>query len=112
MSTACGPRGEDRSIVDTLIAKTRTPCRGGVSPLTPKEAEGFHAQVSLWEMREEVRRIERTFRFGNFREALTFVRQVGELAETEGHHPLKRLAGDRHENDLMAARIDRIFDQY
>lgn len=26
-------------------------------------------------------------RFLNFREALTFVQQVGELAETEGHHP-------------------------
>src|SRR5271166_3628246 len=27
------------------------------------------------------------FRFRNFREALTFVQEIGELAETEGHHP-------------------------
>jgi hypothetical protein len=27
------------------------------------------------------------FRFRNFREALAFVQRVGELAETEGHHP-------------------------
>jgi 4a-hydroxytetrahydrobiopterin dehydratase len=33
------------------------------------------------------RRVERTFRFHNFREALAFVQQVGELAESEGHHP-------------------------
>ena len=32
-------------------------------------------------------RIERSFRFRNFREALTFVQEIGELAEAEGHHP-------------------------
>jgi pterin-4a-carbinolamine dehydratase len=32
-------------------------------------------------------RIERSFRFRNFREALTFVQEIGELAEAKGHHP-------------------------
>jgi pterin-4a-carbinolamine dehydratase len=36
---------------------------------------------------DDAHRIERTLRFRNFREALAFVQQVGELAETEGHHP-------------------------
>ena len=31
--------------------------------------------------------LERTFTFPNFREALVFVNRVGELAETENHHP-------------------------
>lgn len=31
--------------------------------------------------------LERTFVFGNFAEALAFVNRVGELAETENHHP-------------------------
>jgi 4a-hydroxytetrahydrobiopterin dehydratase len=30
---------------------------------------------------------ERTFSFANFREALDFVNRVGELAESENHHP-------------------------
>jgi pterin-4a-carbinolamine dehydratase len=66
---------------------------------------------------------KRHFRFRNFREALTFVREVGELAETEGHHPdislgwgnatvslqTKNIKG-LHENDfIMATKIDRIF---
>ena len=66
--------------------------------------------------------IERTFRFRNFREALAFVQQVGELAETEGHHPdisfgwgratvslnTKKIKG-LHENDfIMATKLDRI----
>lgn len=31
--------------------------------------------------------LERTFAFKDFREALAFVNRVGELAETENHHP-------------------------
>jgi 4a-hydroxytetrahydrobiopterin dehydratase len=31
--------------------------------------------------------LERTFTFENFRDALRFVNDVGELAEAENHHP-------------------------
>ena len=31
--------------------------------------------------------LERTFTFRNFVEALAFVNRVGDLAESEGHHP-------------------------
>jgi 4a-hydroxytetrahydrobiopterin dehydratase len=31
--------------------------------------------------------LERTFTFRDFREALSFVNRVGELAEAENHHP-------------------------
>jgi 4a-hydroxytetrahydrobiopterin dehydratase len=31
--------------------------------------------------------LERTFEFADFRAALAFVNKVGELAETENHHP-------------------------
>ena len=31
--------------------------------------------------------LERTFRFADFAEALDFVNRVGELAESEDHHP-------------------------
>ncbi|MGB7915630.1 MAG: 4a-hydroxytetrahydrobiopterin dehydratase, partial [Rhodomicrobium sp.] len=102
----------------TLVAKTCTPCRGGIPPLTPQEAERFHPHVPQWEVRDEARRIERTFRFRSFREALGLVQQVGEFAEAEGHHPdirfgwgyvtvamqTKKIKG-LHENDfIMAAK--------
>ena len=32
-------------MVDTLAAKTCTPCKGGIPPLTPQEAEHFHVHV-------------------------------------------------------------------
>ncbi len=109
-------------MIDTLVAKTCTPCRGGVPPLTPQEAEHLHLHVPQWEVRDEARRIERTFRFRNFREAFALVQQVTELAEAEGHHPdisfgwgyvtvamqTKKIKG-LHENDfIMAAKIDRL----
>ena len=71
------------------------------------------------------RRIERTFRFRNFREALSFVERVGELSEAAGHHPdirfgwgyatlslqTKKIKG-LHENDfIVAAKIDQFIKE-
>ena len=74
-------------MTEALASKTCTPCRGGIPPLTREQAELFHAQAPGWQLAEEAHRIERSFRFRNFREALTFVQEIGELAEAEGHHP-------------------------
>ena len=71
-------------MTEALASKTRTPCRGGTSPLTREQAELLHAQAPDWQRAEEANRIERSFRFRNFREALPFVQEIGELAEAEG----------------------------
>ena len=34
-----------------------------------------------------IKRLTRTFRFNDFREALAFTNEVGAIAEEEGHHP-------------------------
>src|SRR4051794_16498544 len=47
--------------------KTCTPCRGGIPPLTREQAELFHAAAPDWQLTEEAHRIERSFRFRNFR---------------------------------------------
>jgi 4a-hydroxytetrahydrobiopterin dehydratase len=109
-------------MIGTLVEKTCTPCRGGIPPLTRQEAEALLTQARDWNLLDDAHRIERTFRLKNFREALAFVQQVGELAETEAHHPdisfgwgyatvslrTKKIKG-LHENDfIMAAKIDRL----
>jgi 4a-hydroxytetrahydrobiopterin dehydratase len=107
--------------MSTILAqKTCTPCRGGIPPLTQIEAERLHAEAPTWALLDDAHRIERTYRLENFREALTFVQKIGELAETEGHHPdisfgwgyvtvslrTKKIKG-LHENDfIMATKID------
>jgi 4a-hydroxytetrahydrobiopterin dehydratase len=112
-------------MVEMLVGKSCTPCKGGMPPLTQGEAQSFQPQVPKWELSDKARRIERTFRFKNFGEALAFVQKVGELAEAEAHHPdicfgwgyakvalqTKKIKG-LHENDfIMAAKIDRLVDQ-
>jgi 4a-hydroxytetrahydrobiopterin dehydratase len=109
-------------MTQTLVEKTCTPCLGGIPPLTRAEAEELLPQAPEWALMDDAHRIEKTFRFGNFREALAFVHKVGELAEAEGHHPdisfgwgygtvslrTKKIKG-LHENDfIMAAKIDRL----
>ena len=106
----------------TLAEKTCTPCRGGIPPLTPQEAETYHAQAPDWALLDDTTRIERTFRFRNFAAAFAFVQKAGELAEAEAHHPdisfgwgyatvslrTKKIKG-LHENDfIIAAKHDRI----
>lgn len=70
-----------------LVTKICTPCRGGIPPLTPDEVTAFGKQVPAWSVQDQARRIERSYKFKNFAEAFTFVRNVSELAEAEGHHP-------------------------
>jgi 4a-hydroxytetrahydrobiopterin dehydratase len=66
--------------------------------------------------------LEREFKFDDFRQALDFVNEVGELAEEQGHHPDIYLSYGKvkiqlwthkinglHENDfIMAAKIDAL----
>jgi len=110
-------------VTEALASKTCTPCRGGIPPLTREQAELIRAQAPNWLLTEEADRIERSFRFRNFREALTFVQEIGELAEAEGHHPdisfgwgnatvslqTKKIKGLRENDFIMATKIDRIF---
>lgn len=107
----------------TFTAKTCTPCRGGIPPLSPDQAEAFRSKnTPEWRLEDDARRIERNFAFRDFRRALDFVDGVGALAESEGHHPdihlgwgyatislqTKKIMG-LHENDfIMAAKIDSI----
>ena len=111
-------------MTEMLAEKKCTPCRGGIPPLTLDEAGRFQSQTPNWELRDDGHRIERAFSFRNFQEALSFIRDVGDLAESEGHHPdisfgwgyatislrtkkIKVL----HENDfIIASKIDRILD--
>ena len=107
-------------MTEALVSKTCIPCRGGIPPLTREQAELFQPQTPDWQLMEEAHRIDRSFRFRNFREALTFVQEIGELAETEGHHPdisfgwgnatvslqTKKIKG-LHENDFIFGDQDR-----
>src|SRR5262249_20265854 len=105
-----------------LAEKTCVPCKGGVPPLERTAAEKLLTQAPAWKLADDARSIQRSFRFPNFSKAIRFVDKVGELAETEGHHPdihfgwgyanitlsTHKIKG-LHENDfIMAAKINRL----
>jgi len=107
------------------LAKERCEaCRSDAPTLTDAEIEELRPQVPGWRVveRDGIRRLERVYKFPDFARALVFTRQVGELADAEGHHPAiltewgsvtvtwwtHKIRG-LHRNDfVMAAKTDAI----
>jgi len=54
--------------------------------LSQTEIQGKLRKTPGWELVKN-KAIQKKFTFGNFKEALAFVNQVGELAEQSDHHP-------------------------
>jgi 4a-hydroxytetrahydrobiopterin dehydratase len=94
--------------------------------LTEEQIEDHLSNLPEWDVveREGVERLERTFEFRNFAQALAFTNQVGEVAEEANHHPAILLrwgaatvswwthsAGGITENDFaMAGRCDSLYE--
>jgi len=105
-----------------LSAKTCTPCRGGVEPMSPEQAQAMMKEVPGWKLADSAKRITRRFDRKNFAEALDLVNKIGQLAEQEGHHPditfgwgyvtveiFTHKIGGLHENDfILAAKINQL----
>ena len=105
-----------------LTAKTCTPCRGGIPPLTFEQAQAYLAEVPAWKLIDDATKIKRAFEFHDFALAMAFAQSVGKLCEEEGHHPditfgwgycmvifYTHKIGGLHENDfIMAAKVDKL----
>lgn len=89
-----------------LAKKECVPCKGGTPPLAGKELADFMAQLGGgWELKEG-RRLEKEYRFENFREALDFTVGVGEMAERQQHHPDLYLAWGKVRVAIWTHKID------
>lgn len=69
----------------SLTEKKCVPCEGGIPPFTKEEAKKYLKKVEVWALIDGA--IEKKFQFIDFKHALSFVNKVGNLAESEGHHP-------------------------
>jgi 4a-hydroxytetrahydrobiopterin dehydratase len=108
-----------------LTGMTCVACRRDAPRVTEAEMAEFLPQVPDWRLveRESIPRLERVFKVADFREALAFTNRVGELAETEGHHPAITTEWGKvtvtwwthkikglHRNDfIMAAKTDEAY---
>ena len=105
-----------------LAEKECVPCKGGVPRLQGDELSGFAKELGgNWKI-VEGHQLEKEYKFKNFREALSFTNKVGELAESQGHHPDIYLAwgvvkltiwthkvdGLTESDFILAAKVDKL----
>ncbi len=105
-----------------LDEKKCKPCEGDVDPLSKRDEEKFLQEVPSWSLnRSGTHRIQREFKFDDFKEAIKFVNKMADIAEEEGHHPnftveynvvktelFTHNIGGLSENDfIMAAKLDK-----
>jgi 4a-hydroxytetrahydrobiopterin dehydratase len=70
-----------------LTNKRCVPCEGGVEPLAGQELQAYMDEISEgWEV-VEGKKLRLQVQSKNFREALALINQIGEIAESENHHP-------------------------
>lgn len=100
-------------------------CQPGSSPATPEEIASLKPEIPDWSLLEYegVPRLQKVYKFPDFRRSLAFTNAVGAEAEKEGHHPSLLTewgkvtvswwthdVGGLHENDfILAARTDEIY---
>lgn len=111
--------------MNSLSHSVCIPCEKGGEPMNADQISKYTPQVPEWKVidSDTVSKLERVFKFKNFKDALDFADKVGELAEANGHHP--RIIVDwgkvtvlwwthavkgLHRNDfIMAAKTDSVF---
>ena len=91
-----------------LAERACVPCRGGVPPMSSGEANRLLSDLGAdWSIRdvEGVLRLVKSYRFKDFREALSFVDRVGALADEQSHHPDVHLSWGRVELEIWTHKI-------
>ena len=62
-------------------------CSGNTSIFDEKQIIEHLAKLNNWSVNDEQKMIYKKFIFKTFKQALFFTNKVGDLADTEGHHP-------------------------
>ncbi|MGO8696907.1 MAG: 4a-hydroxytetrahydrobiopterin dehydratase [Limisphaerales bacterium] len=89
-----------------LAERECVPCKGGGPPLQGEELTRLVLELGQGWRVVNGHHLERDFKFDNFRQALDFTDCVGELAETQNHHPDIYLAWGKVKLTLWTHKID------
>jgi len=107
-----------------LSQQTCEACRADAPTGTTTEQRTLLADLTGWQIvdKKGIPQLLKTYDFSNFSEAIAFTNKVGEIAESEGHHPAlltqwgsvtvrwwsHKIRG-LHRNDfIMAAKTDNL----
>lgn len=115
-------------MAEELSQQTCTACSRQKSPVSEAKIKQLKLQIPDWKIKNEQGklRLEKTYQFSDFKQALEFTQHVGEKAEEESHHPSLLTEWGKvkvtwwthaidglHENDfIMAAKTDQVFSIY
>ncbi len=99
-------------------------CRADAPRVEEPQLSKLRGDIPEWQLTEidGIPQLQRIFNFKNFRQALAFTTEVGEMAEQQGHHPALTTEWGKvtvcwwthkirglHQNDFIcAARTDQI----
>ena len=119
------PFARSKKIMSDLANKKCVPCEGNIPPFNAEEIHKYLKKVDGWEVLED--KIDgfhliKSFKFDNFLKSQEFVNKVGEIAESEGHHPdlwfgwgyarikifTHAIKGLAESDFILAAKIDQI----
>ncbi len=105
-----------------------TACTKDAPKVTEAETAQLKPQIPDWKIVEVegVSRLERIYKFPDFKTALEFTNRIGDAAEEEGHHPAlltewgkvkvswwTHAISGLHKNDfIMAAKTDQIATEF
>ena len=114
--------------MEELTEQKCVACRVGAPSVTLEERKELQPQVPEWQIITEdgIPKLDRSFKFKNFKDAISFTAEVGAAAEEEGHHPALTTEWGKvavtwwthkiknlHKNDfIMAAKTDAIYKKY
>ena len=98
--------------------------RSNEAPMPEAQVYQLMPQIPQWRIVEveDEKRLQRTFEFKDFEQALAFTNKVGAIAEKEDHHPMlitewgkvtvywwtHKIHGLHHNDFVMAARTDQL----
>jgi|SRR3972149_2284904 len=121
-------RSAGDNYMEDLTEQKCEACRVGAPSVTADEIKALQPKIPDWRIITEdgVPKLDRSYKFKNFQDAISFTDAVGAVAEAEGHHPRLTTEWGRvavawwthkiknlHKNDfIMAAKTDAIYKKY
>lgn len=115
-------------MTEDLTRQQCVACTADAEPVKEYEIPELKTQIPQWDVLSEngEQHLQRTYPFPDFKSALDFTRRIGDLAESEGHHPAllteygkatvtwwTHAISGLHKNDfIMAAKTDEIASEF
>ena len=110
-----------------LSEKKCVPCEGGIPSFDISTIHQYIKKVDGWEVKQDESSnyyLIKEFKFENFKDSQSFINQVGDIAETENHHPdiifgwgyakvkifTHAIKGLAESDFILASKIDKIIN--